>query len=350
MRTAGALAVGLVVTAVFQVGCGSDQVETRNTEQIYAEEGVPVRVATVELTEFRTEFTYTATLTGIRESSAYAAIADRVAAIHVKVGDRVAKDDVIISFPTDNPAAQYYQAKVSFENARTSHERIENLYASGGVSRQALDNSQAAREVAEANWDAVRQAVEVKAPIDGVVTKIDVQESDNVEEDVELFTIARLDTMKARVWVAEKDVAEFIEGLPATARWNDRVLAGRVTQVDMSINRDRQAFGVVIAFDNPGIIAMSGITVDLTIATYSNPHCVVIDRKYIQNEDGRSVVYVAADGAAMKRRVSTGRTQGARVEVRDGLVPGELLIVEGQMLLEDGAKVKIITAPPPPGA
>ncbi|MCK4573347.1 MAG: hypothetical protein KAU36_03205 [candidate division Zixibacteria bacterium] len=117
-------------------GCTRSNSESKNIEQIYAEEGVPVRTITVTTASFETGYKYNARLNGIRESSAYAAVSDKVDAIHVEVGDYVEKDSVLVTFPTDNPSAQYYQAKTTFENARATFDRMSNYYESGGLSAQ----------------------------------------------------------------------------------------------------------------------------------------------------------------------------------------------------------------------
>ena len=333
------LATGLLTAMI--AGCGKQE-EARNMEQIYSEEGVPVRIETVNQSGFSSELEYNATLTGIKESSAYASFGDKIERINCRVGDFVEKDEVILSFPTDNPAAKYYQAKVSFENSKTSFERIENLYATGGISRQALDNAAAAYHVAQADWDAVRQTVKVKAPISGIVTRVNFRESENVQSEDELFAISQVDRLKARIWVSDKQITLIEKDQKATARWNGTTLAGTVVQVDMSMNHERQAFGVVIEFDNPGMIVRCGVTASISIETYQNSGAVVVERKNLIKESDSYYVYTEESGFARKKQVTLGKNGGLEVEILRGLNEGEKLITEGQMHLDDGTKIKII--------
>ncbi|TFG97587.1 MAG: efflux RND transporter periplasmic adaptor subunit, partial [Calditrichales bacterium] len=62
-----AFSLALLLTA-----CGEKDQAARSIEQIYAEEGVPVRVLTLAHQPFETSLTYNAVLTGIEESSALA--------------------------------------------------------------------------------------------------------------------------------------------------------------------------------------------------------------------------------------------------------------------------------------
>jgi RND family efflux transporter MFP subunit len=342
MKKVSALLFVLSLCVMLLCGCGSQQEEAKSMEQIYSEEGVPVRTEKVELTSFQDSRSYNAALSGIEESSAYAAISDKIAKVHARVGDEVKKDEVIVSFPTDNPAAQYYQAKVSYENAAASYRRMENLFETGGISRQELDNAETAFRVAEANWDAVQQSVLVRAPISGMLTKVNVRESDNVRKDEELFTVSRVDKLKAKIWVSDKDIRSFSKGLPAFAVWNDVKISGRVVQVDMSVNKQRQAFGVTVEFDNPDKIPLTGVIAEVSVDLYSNPQAIVVERKNILKQGERNYVFVADGGVARKRLVTLGNSHGLDVELIEGLTPGDELIVEGQMHLEDGDKIRRI--------
>lgn len=332
----------LALIPLIHSGCSKDSQASYNLEQIYREEGVPVRTVEIQPKGFETWLSFNAELTGIEESSAHSMVLDKVDKIYVKVGDYVQKDRVVLSFPSDNPSARYYQAKVAYENAKTSYERIKSLYESGGISRQEVDNAKAAYDVAAADWSAVRQTVEVRAPIEGYVTKINVQESDNVEPGDELFTISQIDRLKAKVWATEKEILSIREGQSASAIWNGITLTGRVIQVDMALNQDTKAFGVVVGFENPGGKMRMGVSVDIRINTYRNTRAFVIERKDLMREGDTHFVYVVNDGKAEKRKVVTGRQQGLDVEIVEGLGAGDELIVEGQMLLEEGSMVKIV--------
>ena len=53
-------------------------------------------------------------------------------------------------------------------------------------------------------------------------------------------------------------------------------------------------------------------------------------------------MFINDNGSAKKVPVVTGKSSGIEIEIVEGLKAGDELIVEGQMLLEDGKKIKII--------
>ena len=335
--------VCLLLAIVFSIfSCAEEKAESRSMEQIYKEEGVPVKVSTIQRDNFTVERSYNAVLTGIEESSAYAKVGDNVEKVYVKVGDYVKQDQVLLTFPTDNPNAQYYQAKVAYDNAKLAYDRIANMYQTGGISKQQLDNVKASFDVAAANWDAAQQTVIVKAPISGYVTKVNVSETDNVKKEAELFTISRMNRMKARVWISEKDSREVKNGMSAYAVWNDVRIDGKVVEVDMALNQQKQAFGALLEFDNPGKILKFGITADIFIKTYEKPGAIIVQAKDLLKDNEDQFVYVVKNGKAEKKKVITGQQFNMDVEIEKGLSAGDSLIVEGQMHLEPDSKIRII--------
>lgn len=331
----------LILTAFLFFGCSNDEKSTKSMEQLYKENGVPVKVKEIKKQDLNAEHTFHAVLTGIKESSASASVADKVEKIFYAVGDVVEKDAVIISFPIDNPAAQFNQAKVAYEHAETTVQRMKNLYDSGGISLQEYENTRTQYEVSKANWDAARQAVKVKAPISGIITQINVQESDNVHPGDHLFTVSQTNKLKAKVWASETDVAGIHNGDEVVAEWEGNTINGRVTQVDMSLNTRMQAFGVVAEFDNPSNILKSGLNAEITITSKLCENTIVLERKNISKQAHENVVFVASNGLALRRVVTIGQGTGVVVQITDGLNEGDMLITEGQMLLKDGDKISI---------
>ncbi|MBN2415466.1 efflux RND transporter periplasmic adaptor subunit [bacterium] len=338
--TTGAMPLFLLYLAVIP-DCGKSAPDTGSLEGSYTGKGLSVTVQVLERRPVESSFSMNAVLSGIRESSASSSISDMVERIHFSVGDHVEKDQIVISFPTGNPAARYYQARVNVEHMKTTLDRMDSLYHSGGISRQEFENTAALYKVAEANWNAARQMVEVRAPISGTITGINVQQSDNVYPGDVLFTVARTHALKAQLWVPESRIREVRKGAAAEARWNGIVLKGSVSQVDLSLNTRRQAFGVTCIFTNEGHAVPSGINAEITIFSHYG-ELLAVDRKNLVREGGTYVAYKVVDGTAVKQTVSTGRPIDLKIEILQGLSEGDTIITGGLTLVEDGQPVRIV--------
>lgn len=332
----------LVIIALVFVGCDKE-INSKNMEQIYAEQGIPVKTKIIEKSTFSKGLEYNAVISGVKESSAFTRIPAKVETILYKIGDYVKKDAIVLTFPNDNPKAQYYQSKLAFENAISTFERMKNFYETGGLSRQDFENAETSFKIAEANWNSIKQSIKVKAPISGVITRFNVKVSENVEKDDELFTVAQIDNVKARLWVSDREINKIQNEQKVIAEWNKVQIEGKVVQVDLSMNQMKKAFAVDLVFDNAQNQMRTGVTAKITIETYVSENSIFIERKNIIKEDTNQFVFINNNGKAKKRIIETGITSGIDVEVLSGLNPGDELVVEGQMLLEDNKKINLIT-------
>jgi RND family efflux transporter MFP subunit len=115
-------------------------------------------------------------------------------------------------------------------------------------------------------------------------------------------------------------------------------------EVDMAMNLASRAFRALVEFENPQHNMKAGTTVEIRITTSLKSNAIVVDQKNIREEkdSGKEYTYVINNNKAEKRYVTTGSKQGLNVEILKGLKTGDHMVVEGQLLLENGSKVKII--------
>lgn len=332
----------LSILLLLLMGCSKDEIESKSMEQIYKEEGVPVKVESVVATTFEKSLNYSGVLTGIEQSSAHAVFGDEVEKVHVKVGDYVKKDQVLVSFPTDAPSAKYNQAKTAFQSVEKTYKRMKSLLEKGAISQQDFDNVETQYEVTKADWETVRDFVKVKAPISGYVTKVSVNETDNVSGEAELVVIANTEKLKTRIFVTEKDYPLLKNGQMVKAVWNDMAVTGKIHQIDMTKDMMHQGFGVMIEFDNPGLKLPSGITAELFIIIENTSNAIVIDKKYITSESGKNYVFTESNGKALQKSITIGGRDELMFEILSGLNVGDKLIVEGHKMVKDGQKVKVV--------
>ena len=337
------LATSGVVALTLLTGCGNEsEVSSRSIEEIHRTEGVPIEIRTVNPESFRTYLSFTTTLTGGQESVAGALVSDEVAGVLYSVGDYVEKGEAIVVFPPDNPQLNYEQARVGFEAARTAFERVQRLYDGEGISTQSYDDAKTQYEIARANWMTVQDMANVKAPISGYLTRINVLESDNVRQGDSLFTVSDYSRLKATVWLTDRQIGEVRVGQPARAIWQGIEVEGEVIQVDLSMDRHTNAFAAKVQFENSQLRINSGVTATVEIETYRNDQALVLRHSEVIDNGASLSTYVARDGLAVRVPINNGRQQDLSIEVTNGLTPGDQVISRGMELVSDGIPVQII--------
>jgi RND family efflux transporter MFP subunit len=328
-------------------GCDRQtQTPTRSIEEIQQTDGVPVVVRPVDLGTFRNFLRFTSSLTGAEESTAKAMVTDEVAGVLYQVGDYVEQGTAVVLFPPDNPSLNYEQARLSYEAARQTDERMRRLYQDDGVSQQDYDNARTQFEIARANWESVQKMTRVAAPISGYITRISVFESDNVDNGDALFTISDYQRLKTTVWLTDRQVEQVSVGQPATAIWQDHALNGQVVQVDIAMDQERKAFAAKLRFENPGLEVRSGVTATVEIETHRSQDAILVSQTEVRSDDRGSYVFTVEDGRAVRRYIQIARSQGLIMTIAAGLEPGMKLVTVGIDQLDDGLPVRIMQEAP----
>jgi RND family efflux transporter MFP subunit len=144
--------------------------------------------AVVQNRTVREHYAADAVIEAVRKATVSAQISGIVTAIHVDAGDRVKRGQVLARIDTRETdaqvaagAANVAQARAALEKARLDHERNAALVKKGFISQAALDQSDAGLKAAQASLGAAeagrtqaataRSFAELRAPIDGVVSR-----------------------------------------------------------------------------------------------------------------------------------------------------------------------------------
>ncbi len=163
----------IIVSASFFIytGCGKNDKQNNNIE---LNEIIPVSITTAQKRDISNKRTYSGSLEGIKQSNIVAKISERIVSINAAVGQYVKAGEIVVTFDKTGPSSQYIQAKANYENLQRELDRMNALYKDGAVAKQAVDQAQTAYEVAKANYDASKNAVELVSPISGKITAINV--------------------------------------------------------------------------------------------------------------------------------------------------------------------------------
>jgi len=323
-------------------GCGKKEaVESKSLEQLHKENGVPVKVRVLSEESFSKKLDYNGKLTGVNQATEQSLVGGTVEKINFEEGDLVKEGDVIVTFPQDLSGMNYQAVRANYDVMSASYERLKNLYQDGGISQQKVDNVKAGYLAAESQLNTVEKMLEVRAPIDGYLVEIYVDETDHVESGDLLFTVAELDRLKSKVTVTEKEIGMIQKGSAAIAKWEGNEYQGTITAVGYAMNERSGAFEVDLEFDNPDKIMKFNINAMIELEVYHNPAAIVVEKKNLLRDSSGDFVYIIKGDRAEKRYVITGQFSGLDFEIISGLAAGEKLVVESRNLLEDGSLVQI---------
>lgn len=280
------------------------------------------------------------------------------------------------------PAAEQalVQAQANFTQARQQFERSKELKAKGFVSQAALDDAQRNLDVAESQLRAAKLQVEtnrpsgsdfalaqtalmqaranlgvaqakleqtvIVAPVDGTLISRNVEPGNVVQAGKELMALAPAGETQVVVQIDEKNLAQLRVGQHALASAD-------------AFPKER--FEAVLVYINPGIDALRGsvevklrvpkppdylrqdMTVSVDIEVARSPGTVVIAADAVRDANSAQPWVLAVDGwRAARRPVKLGLKGDGRIEVLEGVAPGDRLISAAQMTVKNGQRVRAV--------
>lgn len=295
----------------------------------------------------------------------------RLAEVHVNVGDRVRRGQVLATFSSDTVQADLAQIRAAvaeadavLADAQANAARARELQATGALSAQQINQFLTAERTAEARVAAQRAALQaqelrlrqtrVLAPDDGVISARMATVGAVVPAGMELFRLIRGGRLEWRAEVAAADLALLKPGQSVRVQATGaQPLQGRLRMVAPTLDAATRNGLVYVDLPRPerggdglpaggvkaGMFARGefeiGATPGLTL-----PASAVLLR------DGFSYVFeVGADNRVAQRKVEVGRRVGERVEITSGLRAEARVVESGAGFLADGDTVRVVPRP-----
>ncbi len=286
----------------------------------------------------------------------YPEMAGTLEKVYVKDGQRVQKGQLLATIDDGGLSSQLEQLRTQEELSRTTFERQKRLWEQNiGSEIQYLQ----AKTNYEAQQNAVKQLqsqlgkAAIRAPFTGIIDDVIKDEGTVVSPGPgsEVFRIVNLSDMYIDVEVPERYLGSVSDGKEVKVFFPvlGDSLDTKVRNTGNFINPNNRSFTVEIPVPNKGGTIKPNLTARVRINDYTNQDALLIPQSIIsENAEGEQYVYVAenTDGAsyfeARKSIITTGRTQGAMVEVLSGLSASELVIREGARSVKDGQKVQLL--------
>ncbi len=124
-------------------------------------------------------------------------------------------------------------------------------------------------------------------------------------------------------------------------------ISSKIRQAGSFINPANRTFKIEIGVPNKDRSIKPNLTARLKINDYTNPNAILIPQSIIsENANGEQYVYVIEkkEGKLITKQViiKTGKVQGDVVEIIEGLVKGDNIVMEGARTVINGQEVKVL--------
>jgi RND family efflux transporter MFP subunit len=349
----------------------------------FARPPMTVEVAPVRRDEVTEDMMVVGNLVGAATVEVVSRVSGRLQAITVRIGDSVSRGQTLAQVEDQEIREQVKQAEASHQVAEatirqreadltfagTNLDRSRSLFQRDLLPQQTLDDAEARYQAARAQLDLARaqfaQArsrleelqinlanTAIRSPVDGFVGRRYMDPGAWVSSNTPVVSLVDIRSVRLEASLVERDLRRVSVGMPARVEvdaFPGETFQGQVARVSPVLDPATRTAAMEIEVPNPGFRLKPGMYARVQFTVERRADALVVPRNALVDLEGRRGVFVAENDTAHFRVVAIGLQDQQKVEVLEGIQPGEQVVTAGAAALRDGDRIILAGARPGSG-
>jgi len=233
--------------------------------------------------------------------------------------------------------AALQKAEIALKRAETDHE----LQKEGR--RFDVDAKRLARDRQQLLVDDLQRQVDLltlRSPVAGQVGQLIAADRSTVAKDAALLTVVDLTALEVEMKVPESFARDLAVGMPAQLRGNGKEWPGEVSAVAPEVVNGEVTARVRFVGDAPQGLRQSQ-RLSVRVVLDERKDVVMVARGPFVEQGRGTTAYVVRGDVAEKRAIRIGAASVDKVEILEGLQPGEQIVISGTDNFKDAQRVAI---------
>jgi multidrug efflux system membrane fusion protein len=356
----------LFFASVLLVGCSRSDPPTARAA---GQQTMPVGVATAEKKDMPVYLSGLGSVNAFNTVSLRPRVDGQLLEVNFREGQFVNQGDLLVvidprpyEVALSQAQAALFRDQAQFKDAQLNYDRFKDLYQqSGAISKQQLDTQRASADQLEGVVRADQATIDnaklnlvycrVTAPINGRIglRLIDQGNMVHATDANPLLVITQLQPISVIFTLPEdqlQTVAQHMRGqtLEVDAYSRDdrnKLTTGKLVTIDNQIDQTTGTGKLKAVFDNKDQSLWPNQFVNIRLLLETRKNSTVIPAVAIQRgPQGPYVFTVKPDKTVEVRQVTIALTQNNAVAISNGVVPGEVVVIDGQDKLQPKMKVE----------
>ena len=269
-----------------------------------------------------------------------------------KLGDAVKKGDLIIHLEDKE-----YENNIRIESRKLSLEIAEqeqvkqiDLLEKGGATATQVRNTEV--QITNAKYDLANATINlgkmnVIAPFDGIIVSLPHYTPDvKVASNQPMVGIMNYSTLLVEVNLPESTIGHIQVNQPVhithTISLPYDTLRGHISELSPAVSSETRTYKGKILIDNQALKLRPGMFVKADVVLDRSVNVIVIPKNVLISQRNRRFVYVVERNLAVSRTVRTGIEDEDNVEILEGLLENDNLIIRGFETLRENSRVKVL--------
>ncbi len=188
----------------------------------------------------------------------------------------------------------------------------------------------------------------IKAPVDGTITSFPYTLGTTVAASMSIGKISSTGTLEIKTNVAERFISRVSLNQRAELTFDafpGEKFPARLVEIDPVLDSSSRTLGIKLLQTPSDSRLRAGMYARIKLVTDTKKNTIVIPNNVILTRNDEDIVYIIdpQTNTVKASPVKKGIRVDDKQEVEMGITPGDLVVIKGQALLSDGAKVNIIS-------
>ncbi len=288
-------------------------------------------------------------------------LAGTIDAITFESGKPVKAEQLLLSLDSTVERANLRASQAKLPAAKAKFERFQNLYKTSSISKEQLDEAEAAYRSLEADIESLKATItrrEVRAPFSGVVGLRNVFLGQYLQPGTDIVRLEDTSVMRLRFTVPQTDISKITLGQTIKINvdaYPQTQFDGHITAIEPAVNFQSGLIQVQADIPNNDGQLRSGMFARASIILPTVKDQIVIPQTAISFTLYGQNVYVLKEGEETDKEgnkvkvlrakqvvVKAGERRGNDVHVLSGIQAGDQIVLSGQVRLSNDTKVHVV--------
>ena len=353
--------IAILIIAIFvTLSRNKSEIDEKNKAVDRTKIPVAVTIEKAVFGELITSNNYPATIKAENEANIFSQINGMISSLNMELGQVVKKGQVIGKIDTKTliinlqiAQAAYNTAKLNKAKLYDDYKRAEDLFNHKAGTEMNMLNAKYASEKAINDCENALQQVNfnkqqiananIIAPLSGIINAKNSKEGEFVNPSVVIGSVTNISSVKATAYVNQSLVYSLTIGQTVNVFANalSSNFSGKIQYISPKADANHN-YQVDVLVSNTGTIKLKPGT-DVELQFNAKPSKGILIPKLALVVDRKDpFVYVVENGVAKGRKIQIGSSDTDKVHVLSGIEANEEIVVNGQINLFDGSKVKVL--------
>ena len=277
-------------------------------------------------------------------------MAGQITRVYVQTGATVKTGDILIQIDDDILKKNLDEAQSGLDFATIMYEKQKRLWEQKAGSEVQYLQQKNQKEQLEKRIASIKQQIayaKITAPFSGVIDGVVPKEGEIVSPGLPIIKLTSMSNVKVTAEVSENYIASMSTGDPVTINFPDlnKTIEAKLSVITKLINTTNRTFKIEVKLPSQPAGLRPNEYCSVSINDITKEKAVLAPLAVVQKSGDNSFVFIADySGKMVKARkvfVKTGLSYKDKIEIINGLNPGDKIITSGAFDIADGQIISV---------